>query len=218
MEMLQFLSHACIMSLNFWRGIMKKLLSIAACSFTLFNASCTDADVDVSASEAATCVDTDNFNGINVISGIGGNFFDSSRLMFILGFGGGTTIKMFDKPIYFGAETLLDLTKSRKKSDGSKIGGVIPSIGVRCGYVVECGTMVYGKVALSHASATDKEGKGVGGVSPALSFGAERKFCQKFSARLEAEYRFGTKKHGSKKNSGLSIRALVSYCLPSVSF
>jgi opacity protein-like surface antigen len=150
--------------------------------------------------------------------------------------------KVFGDVFYLGFEGMMDFAESKKKDvcwEGmlsaadvrleSKNGVVVPSFGVRFGYVNNSwNTLFYGKVSASHASfevrdKTDMDKYSVNKFAPALALGIERIFYKNFIARLEGEYRFASKeeyifKRGSveekykpKVNKGFAVRAIVAY-------
>ncbi|MBO7537597.1 MAG: hypothetical protein J6T29_04635 [Alphaproteobacteria bacterium] len=108
-----------------------------------------------------------------------------------------------------------------------KIGGFVPQLNFRAGYVFKNNILVYGKLgcALTKVSVDsyykmagsdewikDKDGSG-SKTKPSLilGLGAEKSFGKKFSAAVEADYNFGWKHKGYKANKGWNVRALVKY-------
>ena len=124
---------------------------------------------------------------------------------------------------------MLDFTKNKKwdldNGDGStahlESKGLFPSVGLRLGYVVpKYNTMVYLKVSGSYSklesfSDGDSEKIKVDKIAPSLALGLEKAFGKRFTARLEGDYRFKSKKTEEnaelKAHEGFTVRALVSY-------
>ena len=192
------------------------------------------------------------FGGIYLGLGMGGSFLKNdsygkigttevkgnnnvNRFIGTVVLGGG---KVFSEKFYLGLEGMMDFTKSEKKTFKTgnadvfeqKNSGFLPSIGIRFGYVYNT-WLIYGKVSASYASVEAKERLTANNAkiasankfAPALALGVEKAFCKKFTARLEGEYRFESKKNftetyagqaitGSVKgNKGFTVRALVAY-------
>ena len=152
---------------------------------------------------------------------------------FVLGGG-----KVFKNNVYAGAEFMMDFTKNKKinvedkiKVNGSdvdlkgesKVGGFIPQLNVKAGYVFKNNVLAYGKLGCAWTKFSKKvlakDATGtyikVDGSKTKASFvlglGAEKAFCKKFSAALEGDYNFGWKDNGVRYNKGWNVRALVKY-------
>jgi opacity protein-like surface antigen len=186
-----------------------------------------------------------SFDGLYGGVGVGGSFLkgkvsandkssgdkNCNRFIGSLVLGGG---KAFKEKFYVGGEVLCDFTGSKKNEfkvdtgvgavgnvDVSlKHSGIAPEFGLRFGVVVKRNWLLYGKVAGSFNKLTCKIDKvnvdeSVSKLAPALALGVERAFCKKFSARLEGEYVFGTKKTEDvcklENKGGFKVRALVVY-------
>jgi len=142
--------------------------------------------------------------------------------------------KVFNERFYLGIEGMFDFTGAKKQNSGTngeaRIGGCMPSFGLRFGFTKDT-WLVYGKVSGNYTSfemkdkASGNKVFSVNGLAPAVALGIEKSFCKKFSARLEAEYRFRNSKKLSgidpgldgkkfEASKGFTVRALVSYCLP----
>ena len=198
------------------------------------------------------------FNSIYAGLGIGGSFLKSGDVKyvskddkvekdnlkanrfigsFVLGAG-----KVFSNNVYVGGEFLMDFTKNKKsewetllnsKIEG-KVGGYIPQLNLRLGYVFKNDVLAYAKLGCAWTKASVKpfekngddwkeiEDKGMSktNASFVLGLGAEKAFCKKFSAAIEADYNFGWKKKIAKFandeqsvrfNKGWTVRALVKY-------
>ncbi len=108
-----------------------------------------------------------------------------------------------------------------------KIGGFVPQLNLKAGYVFKNNTLVYGKLgcALTKVSIdsyykksgsdewTKNEDASFSKTKPSLilGLGAEKSFGKKFSAAVEADYNFGWKHKEYKANKGWNVRALVKY-------
>ncbi|MCR4623751.1 MAG: outer membrane beta-barrel protein [Alphaproteobacteria bacterium] len=233
---------------------MKKVMLSAAVCAMAFTANA-DVAEEVEVIETAQA---SAFNSIYAGLGIGGSFLKSSdaeyknknnedvkdRLKanrFIGSFviGGG---KVFSNNVYVGGEFLMDFAKSKKtewevandqKLEG-KIGGYVPQLNLRLGYVFKNDVLAYAKLGCAWTKASVKpfrkngddwkeiEDKGMSktNASFVLGLGAEKAFCKKFSAAIEADYNFGWKKKIAKFandeqsvrfNKGWNVRALVKY-------
>jgi opacity protein-like surface antigen len=158
---------------------------------------------------------------------------------FVLGGG-----KVFNNNVYAGAEFLMDFTKNKKKewetNSGNgklegKVGGFVPQLNVRAGYVFKNNVLAYAKLGCAWTKASVKpftkngnnwdevKGKSMSKTKAAfvLGLGAEKAFCKKFSAAVEADYNFGWKQKIADKNlkdeqdvrfnKGWNVRALVKY-------
>lgn len=232
---------------------MKKILLSAAVGSLFFTANA-DQTVVTAHEEPAIVVEQAPevcecpFGGLYLGLGIGGSFLQNNgsvttngaayqkmdnnvnRFIGTIALGGG---KVFNEKFYLGLEGMMDFTKSENKRIANntfkiKNTAVIPSIGLRLGYVYNC-WLIYGKVSASHASteatvvANNVKLGSAKKFAPALALGVEKAFCKKFTARLEGEYRFESKKDfnetiggtnyiGSVKgNKGFTVRALVAY-------
>lgn len=209
---------------------MKKILLSAAVGSLFFTANA-DQTVVTAHEEPAIVVEQAPevcecpFGGLYLGLGIGGSFLKhdadlkANRFIGTVALGGG---KVFKEKYYLGLEGMMDFTKQKKKEfteDGHKIqaktSGCIPSIGIRLGYVYNT-WLVYGKISASHASFevndfTENENFSVKKFAPALALGVEKAFCKKFTARLEGDWRFASKKEGTSTNKGFTVRALVAY-------
>ena len=146
--------------------------------------------------------------------------------------------KVFKNNVYAGAEFMMDFTKNKKinvedkiKVNGSdvdlkgesKVGGFIPQLNVKAGYVFKNNVLAYGKLGCAwtkfskKALAKDatrsyiKVDSSKTKASFVLGLGAEKAFCKKFSAALEGDYNFGWKNEGARFNKGWNVRALVKY-------
>ena len=229
---------------------MKKVLLSAACAVA-FSANAGVAE-EVVVAETAQSV----FSSIYAGLGIGGSFLESNDVeyknkdkkdakdklkanrfigSFVLGAG-----KVFSNNVYAGAEFMMDFTKNKKKEweiDGGKIegkvGGFVPQLNVKVGYVFKNNVLAYGKLGCAWTKASVKpfkksgndwnevKDKGMSKTKAAfvLGLGAEKAFCKKFSAAVEADYNFGCKQKidngfGEKDvrfNKGWNVRALVKY-------
>ena len=155
---------------------------------------------------------------------------------FVLGAG-----KVFKNNVYAGAEFMMDFTKNKKleftgKGNAGtkaapvvgdlkgevKIGGFIPQINVKAGYVFKNNTLAYAKLGCAWTKVSSNfvvtKGTNKNEVSHSktkasfvLGLGAEKAFCKKFSAALEGDYNFGWKENGVRFNKGWNVRALVKY-------
>ncbi len=186
--------------------------------------------------EEATVVESCSaFNSVYGGLGMGGSFLKIGNEKFnrfmgsaLLGAG-----KVFSNKIYLGGEFLMDFMGSKSKNlenDGisTKISnkGFNPQIALRGGYVFRTNNMVYLKAGMAYSKAK-VEVKGNGKEAsfssnqwaPVVALGGEKVFCNKFSARVEAEYAFGKNKtrdfegksYSAKFNKGWNVRALVAY-------
>ena len=185
---------------------------------------------------------TPDLGGFYAALGIGGSFLkceikdkntgnnvfskNTNRFIGTVGLGYG---KVFKDKFYIGLEALLDFTKNKKwgmdNGDGTtthlESKGLFPSVGLRLGYVVpKYNTMVYLKVSGSYSqmegwSDDDPEKEKVSKIAPSLALGVEKAFGKRFTARLEGDYRFKSKKTEEnaelKAHEGFTVRALVSY-------
>jgi len=227
---------------------MKKVLLSAACAVAF------SANADVAGKLVVAETAQPVFSSIYTGLGIGGSFLKSSEFdytntkgedakfkvkanrfigSFVLGGG-----KVFKNNIYAGAEFLMDFTKNKKKEieakDGTKdikgewkVGGFIPQINVRAGYVFKNNVLAYAKLGCAWTKLSAKtfvksgsnviEGPGESKTkaSVVLGLGAEKAFCKKFSAALEGDYNFGWKDKeftsDKRVNKGWNVRALVKY-------
>ena len=229
---------------------MKKVLLSAACAVA-FSANAGVAEEVVVAETAQPA-----FSSVYAGLGIGGSFLESNEIeykdkngkdakdklkanrfigSFVLGGG-----KVFKNNVYAGAEFMMDFTKNKKKEwevdsgNGKlegKVGGFVPQLNVKVGYVFKNNVLAYGKLGCawtkaslkwSEKSGNDwKEKSNVSKTKGAfvLGLGAEKAFCKKFSAALEGDYNFGWKQKiktgaGEKDvrfNKGWNVRALVKY-------
>lgn len=225
---------------------MKKILLSAAMGSLFFTANA-DQTVVTAHEEPAVIIEQApieevcecTFGGIYAGLGIGGSFYKNkyknaaeelktkniNRFVGTVALGAG---KVFKDVFYVGLEGMMDFTKSKKhdmhRQNGDLYGfslknsGIVSSIGLRAGYVVNSiNTLVYGKVAASHASckvvenANGNKKESSSKFAPALALGVEKAFCKKFTARLEGEYRFESKKDGLKANKGFTVRSLLAY-------
>ena len=154
---------------------------------------------------------------------------------FVIGAG-----KVFKNNVYAGAEFMMDFTKNKKHEfegkeevDGNppkvgdlkgevKVGGFIPQLNVKVGYVFKNNVLAYGKLGCAWTKLSGKrtvtngkyrhessDSKTKGAF--VLGLGAEKAFCKKFSAALEGDYNFGWKNEGARYNKGWNVRALVKY-------
>ncbi|MDR2267998.1 MAG: hypothetical protein LBD81_00930 [Holosporaceae bacterium] len=113
----------------------------------------------------------------------------------------------------------------------SKTSAVSPFLAIRGGYFYRpWETLFYVKAGASHVSTkfiVDAQGtingrdlKGgeasVSKICPLVALGVQKAFAKKFSARVEAEYRFGLKKSGMKTGDGFNVRAMVAYHINSI--
>ncbi|MCR4555290.1 MAG: outer membrane beta-barrel protein [Alphaproteobacteria bacterium] len=160
---------------------------------------------------------------------------------FVLGAG-----KVFSNNVYVGGEFLMDFTKNKKdgfeyininyrslpleKAEG-KVGGYIPQLNLRLGYVFKNDVLAYAKLGCAWTKTSfklfeksgddwkeiDGSGESKTKASFVLGLGAEKAFCKKFSAAVEADYNFGWKHEfeGANQdirwNKGWNVRALVKY-------
>ncbi|MBO6055663.1 MAG: hypothetical protein J6P84_01605 [Alphaproteobacteria bacterium] len=108
-----------------------------------------------------------------------------------------------------------------------KIGGFVPQLNLKAGYVFKNNTLVYGKLGCAWTKVsidsyykksgsdewTKNEDESFSKTKPSLilGLGAEKSFGKKFSAAVEADYNFGWKHKGYKANKGWNVRALVKY-------
>lgn len=224
---------------------MKKVMLSAAVCAMAFTANA-DVAEEVEVIETAQA---SAFNSIYAGLGIGGSFLKSGDVKylskdgkiekdslkanrfigsFVLGAG-----KVFSNNVYVGGEFLMDFTKNKKsewelfgnrKIEG-KVGGYIPQLNLRLGYVFKNDVLAYAKLgcAWTKVSMNGFEKKGNDWVevpgskdsktkaSFVLGLGAEKAFCKKFSAAVEADYNFGWKLKGVRWNKGWNVRALVKY-------
>ena len=225
---------------------MKKVMLSAAVCAMAFSANAEEVVV-------AETAQTSAFNSIYAGLGIGGSFLESNEAKytdkngndakdklkahrfigsFVLGGG-----KVFKNNVYAGAEFMMDFTKNKKKEfegkDGTKdvkaewkIGGFIPQLNVKAGYVFKNDTLAYAKLGCAWTKASVKpfekngndwkegDGESKTKASFVLGLGAEKAFCKKFSAALEADYNFGWKDEDLidvRVNKGWNVRALVKY-------
>jgi opacity protein-like surface antigen len=235
---------------------MKKVTLCAAVCAMAFSASADVADEVVVAETISSSVFSSIYGGL----GIGGSFLESNEFEYVnkdgndakdklkanrfIGsfvLGGG---KVFKHNMYAGAEFLMDFTKNKKKewetNSGNnkiegKVGGFVPQLNVKAGYVFKSNILAYAKLgcAWTKASVTpfQKNGdnwdevkdKSMSKTKAAfvLGLGAEKAFCKKFSAAVEADYNFGWKQKIADKNlkdeqdvrfnKGWNVRALVKY-------
>jgi opacity protein-like surface antigen len=110
----------------------------------------------------------------------------------------------------------------------TKTSAISPFLAIRCGYFYRpLEALFYVKAGVSHMYtkfSTDATAAGVrvanlsgeksdSRICPLVALGVEKAFAKKFSARVEAEYRFGLKKHSVKLSNGFNVRAVVSYHL-----
>jgi opacity protein-like surface antigen len=172
----------------------------------------------------------DPFSGAYFGLGLGGNFLknkisgyenqDINRFAGTVVFGGGKT---FNSKFYFGGEVLIDFAKSKtqdvKKNgvvDGSiKNRGITPELALRLGFV-KADWLFYFKPAILFPKATVKTKRtgqeaSTSKAAYSVALGLEKSFCRKFSARLEGEYVFGSKKDEAKFHQGFNLRALFAY-------
>ena len=118
----------------------------------------------------------------------------------------------------------LGAASSGSVRDDVKIGGFIPQLNLKVGYVFKNDTLVYGKLGCvwtkfsvdHYAKESGSDWVKIDGGSKTkasfvLGLGAEKAFCKKFSAAVEGDYNFGWKQAGYKANKGWSVRALVKY-------
>ncbi|MBO7641580.1 MAG: outer membrane beta-barrel protein [Alphaproteobacteria bacterium] len=153
---------------------------------------------------------------------------------FVLGAG-----KVFSNNVYVGGEFLMDFTKNKKtewelpnneKLEG-KVGGYVPQLNLRLGYVFKNDVLAYAKLGCAWTKTSfkffeksgddwkeiDGSGKSKTKASFVLGLGAEKAFCKKFSAAVEADYNFGWKhefegtNQNVRWNKGWNVRALVKY-------
>ncbi|GHU11664.1 hypothetical protein FACS189449_03590 [Alphaproteobacteria bacterium] len=185
------------------------------------------------------------FDSLYLVLGMGGSSYENklsalidgrqessennvNRLLGVFAFGVG---KAFSENFYIGAEMLCDFskTKSRHMKLGNsdvetKVSPVIPSLGVRFGYLNRDWEMLfYTKIAASRASTSFKNNdydRKIVKIAPAVAIGVEKAFSKKFSARLECEYRFSSNggtgsiqipKAKAKSARGINVRALIAY-------
>ena len=217
---------------------MKRMLMVGIAGAFVFAAGAEDIVAEDEAVETASSFDRVYFG-----LGLGGSFLKNTverndsgtlesfekqkvnRFMGNVAFGGS---KVFGEKFYLGGEIFLDLAKSQKKDlkyNGAKLGeaesrGTVFGIGIPFGYTIN-EWLVYLKPAISFPKVTGKDNsnKEVGSVSKAawsIALGVEKPFCQKFSGRLEGEYRFKASKtfDGNvkiKTGDGFNIRAIVAY-------
>ena len=150
--------------------------------------------------------------------------------------------KPLQENFYLGAEAMVEFGGSKKKDEDKEnetsannpdwklekkknTSFFIPTFGIRLGYLPCNDTMVYTKIsaAWSDLKVTHKddanneiENRKVG---PALAIGIEKAFNNKFSARLEGEYKFrSSDKHKNFETnrqqldqSRWAVRALISF-------
>ncbi|MBO6055664.1 MAG: outer membrane beta-barrel protein [Alphaproteobacteria bacterium] len=233
---------------------MKKVMLSAAVCAMAFSA---NADV-ASEVEVIEAAQTSAFSSIYAGLGIGGSFLKSGDVKyinkdvkevkdnlkanrfigsFVLGAG-----KVFNNNVYVGGEFLMDFTKNKKsewemplntKIEG-KVGGYIPQLNLRLGYVFKNDILAYAKLgcAWTKVSVNGFVKKGNDWVEIpnikssktkaafVLGLGAEKAFCKKFSAAVEADYNFGWKEkinipgveeQNVRWNKGWNVRALVKY-------
>lgn len=229
---------------------MKKVTLCAAVCAMVFSASADVTEEVVVPEETSPCVFSSIYGGLGIggsfLTGdnIGYTVFSSTanpkakatikpkanRFIGSVVLGGG---KMFKNKVYAGAEFLMDFTKNKKheivdadingvesKIDG-KIGGFIPQINVKAGYVFKNATLAYAKLGCAwtkFAAETFRKDNGakIDGesktkASVVLGLGAEKAFRNKISAAIEGDYNFGHKVNSLRVNKGWSVRALVKY-------
>lgn len=217
---------------------MKKVLLGATVLGLVFSANAKDLeDAEIStknfSSVYAGIGGCGNFQTDRIVKGAGKDRFMGS---FVVGAG-----KQFSNNVYLGAEFLGDFSKSVikkfEKNDGLKtqskasVGGFVPTVSVKLGYVFNNDVLAYGKMGVSSRRVAVEVGDFKDSKrkpSFVLGAGVEKAFCKKFSTALEAEYDFGYNwkrdfeyKSGNVKikdkidgkNLGRSwnIRALVKY-------
>lgn len=213
---------------------MKKVGLVALTGVLALNANAEDVIVEEAVEQS--CFDA-VYGGL----GIGGSFNkvevklpaqnkgeskNFNRFIGSLVLGGG---KAFKGKYYLGAEALFDFTGSKKKDyfgNEYKVDnkGFNPQLGVRLGYVFNNNNMVYLKTGMGYSKAKVEKDQGdsrnVSEWSPFIALGGEKSFCNKFSARFEAEYDFGKSKSFNmnntnvkveKLNKGWVVRALINY-------
>lgn len=148
-----------------------------------------------------------------------------NRLMGSVAFGAGKVLK---NKMYFGGEVLFDMMKNKEetfKKEGTdtevflKANGLMTQFVGKIGYTSQKNVLVYTKLACAlskvKVEATGGAGKELDksktGASFVLGVGAEKAFCNKFSAALEVDYNFGFKAEKVRFNRGWNVRALVKY-------
>ena len=224
---------------------MKKVTLCAAVCAMTFSANADVAGV-VAPEATPTCVFSSVYGGV----GIGGSFLKAgdisytvfssqkeakftpkaNRFVGSVVLGGG---KVFSNKVYAGAEFLMDFTKNKKheitdvdhttgesRIEG-KVGGFIPQIDVKAGYVFKNATLAYAKLGcawtkFSYEQFRKDTGAKVDGesktkASVTLGLGVEKAFRNKISAAIEGDYNFGNKIKDVRVNKGWSVRALVKY-------
>ena len=137
---------------------------------------------------------------------------------------GGKTVGEFKSLYEEGFDANRTLDAARKDV---KIGGFMPQVNLKAGYVFKNNTLVYGKLgcALTKVSVDSyykergsdewikNKDESFSKTKPSLilGLGAEKAFGKKISAAVEADYNFGWKHKGYKANKGWNVRALVKY-------
>lgn len=228
---------------------MKKVIMSAVAGTMFFSTAIADQTVVTAHEEPAIVVDEagveehyseePSLGGISLMLGIGGNFVKiksksaakndctdktANRFMGTVGLGAG---KVFSNSCYLGIETLFDFTKSKTYDSVLKVGGCMPSIGVRLGYAFRNDSMIYARIAGSWIETKAYAKKNTelknSKIAPSVALGFEKAFSNKFSGRIEGEYRFSSKKNGTlnngvkdvdcelKADNAFNIRALISY-------
>ena len=173
----------------------------------------------------------------------------TNRFMGTLVLGAG---KVFNENLYFGADAMFDFMKNKKKSgvhpvkkageddvdkfafEQIKNKGFAWNAGVRLGYVMSNGILVYGKFGGAYAKST-QTGYGVNNaqgaakanvpvaadanynvnkscnkMTPLIAFGLEKVMCNGLSVRGEVEYDFKAKKRGLERKDGVMARLIVA--------
>ena len=167
-------------------------------------------------------------------------YFYHSQVQFNFSFIGSLVIgagKVFSNNVYVGGEFMMDFTKNKKSEveglsertgahakDEFKFGGIVPQLNLRAGYVFKNDVLAYAKLGCAWTKMSLKSFEKVGNdwkatddgesktkASFVLGLGAEKAFCKKFSAAIEADYNFGWKYEGYKASKGWNVRALVKY-------
>ena len=146
-----------------------------------------------------------------------------NRLMGSVAFGAGKVLK---NKMYIGGEVLFDMMKNKEETfekDANKVtlkaNGLQTQFVGKIGYTSQKNVLVYTKLACALSKVNVKAENGVNadldksktGASFVLGVGAEKAFCNKFSAALEVDYNFGFKAEKVRFNRGWNVRALVKY-------
>lgn len=216
---------------------MKKIALSAAVCAMMFSVNAKDTEV-VEESVSA------NFSTVYAGVGFGGNFakndvkpLDKNRFMGSFAIGAG---KQFRNGAYVGGEFLGDFSKKVSAEDTAvdgttikaSLGGFVPHLNFKAGYVIKNDILLYGKLGVSWRKIKVQVGDFNDSKRKAafvLGAGIEKAFCKKFSAAFEVDYDFGykwKKDYTYRSNAGTlengtinansigkswNIRALVKY-------